>query len=136
MLELRSHRVARCAYQRVVAHDKKEYTKGYAALAHKLPGMILQNGLAQASGFLLAKGKEEHLRLLDDLLAILTQEQITQAANRDALHQEIIAADLKQTLRLTRSALESSGWIKRYVQGTLRLNASGENSLPQEKAHV
>ena len=43
----------------------------YGALAHRLPGMLLENGLAQATGFLLAKNNPEHHALLDDLCVVL-----------------------------------------------------------------
>lgn len=126
MAELRIHRVATAAFSRVEARATVSFKKKYGAVAHKLPGMILQNGLAQATGFLLAKGEPEHQALLDDLTEVMRVAGVTQAHNRDQLHQEIITAHLQQTIRLTRQALEASGWIKRYVQGTLRIDATGE----------
>lgn len=127
-MTLRAHRVARAAYLRVEAHQNEPDKKKYCAIAHKLPGMILQNGLAQATGFLLAKGgnSNEYRMLLDDLNAVLQAGGTLNAT--DALHQAIIAADLNQTLKLTRHALEASGWIKRYVQGLLRVDATGNNT--------
>ncbi|MBK1642774.1 type III-B CRISPR module-associated protein Cmr5 [Chromatium okenii] len=127
-MTLRAHRVARAAYLRVEAHQNEPDEKKYCAIAHKLPGMILQNGLAQATGFLLAKGGTEHLMLLEDLNAVLQAGGTLNVPNCNALHQAIIAADLNQTLKLTRHALEASGWIKRYVQGLLRVDATGENT--------
>jgi CRISPR-associated protein Cmr5 len=128
--ELRTHTLARAAYERVVARGNAPFKKGYGALAHKLPGMILQNGLAQATGFLLARGreKEEHRALLDDLTAVLRAVHATGAQDREALHREVIAADLSRTLVLTRRALEAGGWMKRYVQGALGIDATGEGS--------
>jgi CRISPR-associated protein Cmr5 len=106
--------------------------KKYGAIAHKLPGMILQNGLAQATGFLLAKGNnsddDHHSWLLDDLNAVLRAGGGAAHADRVALHEAIIAADLPQTLKLTRAALEASGWLKRYVQGLLRISATGDDA--------
>ncbi len=131
MVELRSHRVARCAYQRVEGRKGEEFEKKYGALAHKFPGMVLQNGLAQATGFLLAKGGEEHLALLDDLLALLRESGVTTETERQELHRQIIAADLNATLRLTRHTLEASSWLKRYVQGLLKIDATGENQEEQ-----
>ena len=128
MAELRTHAVARAAYERVIARDDAPFKKSYGTLAHKLPGMILQNGLAQATGFLLAKGKEEHRALLDDLTTVLRTVQATGAQDRDALHQEIISADLNRTMILTRRALEAGGWMKRYVQGALGIDATGEGT--------
>ena len=133
-MSLRAHRVAAAAYGRV--EDRKaladDTRKKYGAIAHKLPGMILQNGLAQATGFLLAKGNnaegDHHSLLLDDLNVVLQAGGGLGQSNREALHQAIIAADLPQTLKLTRAALEASGWLKRYVQGLLRISATGDNA--------
>ena len=95
-------------------------------LAHKLPAMILQNGLAQASGFLLAKGGHEHTALLDDLANVMCAANGSAANGGEALHHEVITADTAATMRLTRLALEASAWIKRYVQGVLKRGADGE----------
>lgn len=137
-MSLRAHRVATEAFARVEAHQAtaEQERKKYGAIAHKLPGMILQNGLAQATGFLLAKGgnsdSDHHSWLLDDLRAALRAGGSLDEPNREALHQRIIAADLNETLKLTRAALEASGWLKRYVQGLLRINATGESSTDTE----
>lgn len=133
---IRSHRVATAAYQCVEARQNDGTDcKKYGAIAHKLPGMILQNGLAQATGFLLAKGASapEHLMLLDDLKEVLRAGGALDVANGAAVHQAVIGADLARTLKLTRAALEASGWIKRYVQGVLRVTATGDTSNGEEK---
>jgi len=134
-MNVRAHRVAKMAYERVAARQNADNEKKYGAIAHKLPGMILQNGLAQATGFLLAKGAgaPEHLMLLDDLKEVLRAGGTTpNIAGGEALHTEIIGADLTQTLKLTRAALEASGWIKRYVQGVLRVTATGDENNGKE----
>lgn len=128
MAELRSHTLARVAYERVTARKEAPFKQEYGALAHKFPGMILQNGLAQATGFLLAKGKEEHRALLADLAALLRHSGAVTSSDPQALHQTVIAADLAATLLLTRRALEASSWMKRYVQGALGIDATGEPS--------
>lgn len=122
----RSHLVATAAYDVVAARQDIPFQKKYGALAHKLPGLILQNGLAQATGFLIAKGTKEHLAVLDDLRAILHATQATAAVDQADLHREIIAADLSQTMLLTRRSLEAAGWMKRYVQGVLGVDATGD----------
>ena len=134
-MNIRTHQVARVAYERVAAHREDQDKKKYGALAHKLPSMILANGLAQATGFLLAKGKSElakgkseHIDLLNDLNAVLCTTGTSTAPDGQALHQQIIASDLSQTLILTRRSLDASGWIKHYVQGVLRVNATGDTS--------
>ena len=127
MIAVRTHAVARKAYERVAARREFPEKKKYGALAHRLPGMILENGLAQATGFLLAKGKGEHCALLDDLNAVLRAAGATTAGDGRHLHESTIDADLHRTLSLTRHSLEASGWLKRYVQGVLRVGATGED---------
>ena len=131
-MKIRTHAVARAAYKCVAARRDAPDKKQYGALAHKLPGMILQNGLAQATGFLLAKAKgkgtNEHHALLTDLHAVLHGAGATNAANGEGLHQQIIDADLARTLQLTRRSLEASGWLKRYAQGVLGVDATGEQT--------
>lgn len=133
-MKMRAHHVAKAAYACVEARKDEPNKKKYGAIAHKLPGMILQNGLAQATGFLLAKGAgaPEHLMLLDDLKEVLRAGGTLDVPNHTELHQRIIGADLAQTLKYTRAALEASGWIKRYVQGVLRVTATGDTSNGQE----
>ncbi len=133
MIEVRTHAVAREAYERVHARRDCPEKKKYGVLAHKLPGMILENGLAQATGFLLAKGKTEHLALLDDLSAVLRAARAITAPDGPAFHRTVIASDLDRTMRLTRRTLEASGWIKRYVQGVLRVDATGETTTGDEE---
>ncbi len=136
-MSVRAHRVATGAYRCVDARRGIPEKKKYGAIAHKLPGMILQNGLAQATGFLLAKGggsdRDHHCMLLDDLNAVLRAGGTLDVADREALHREIIGADLGKTLKLTRHALEASGWIKRYVQGLLRVTATGDDADTEKK---
>lgn len=127
MIRVRTHLVAREAYARVAARRDDPKRKEYGALAHKLPGMILSNGLAQATGFLIAKGSGEHEALLNDLNAVLRAADAVDYPDGKTLHRHIVESDLRQTLLLTRRALETSGWIKRYVQGVLRVDATGES---------
>ena len=128
MSTIRTHAVASAAYECVDARRSDAKKKEYGALAHKLPGMILQNGLAQATGFLLAKGKQEHCALLDDLNTVLHAAEAKNTSDGTALHQKIVGSDLDEILMLTRRSLEASGWIKRYVQGVLRVDATGEQT--------
>ena len=141
MIPVRTHAVAEAAYERVDAHRRKpkEDRKAYGALAHKLPGMILRNGLAQATGFLLAKGNREHRALLEDLNAVLRAAGAVPATTDEgraldgpALHGRVIRSDLTGTMNLTRRSLEASAWIKRYVQGVLRVDATGDQAAEDE----
>lgn len=120
MIKTRTNRLATEAYRRVVAHKGDADEKDYSSLAHSFPSMILQNGLAQATGFLIAKGKGQHRTLLEDLAAVLQAANATSLADGSELHDKIINADLSETMRLTRHSLEASAWIKRYAQGLLK----------------
>ena len=124
MIETRTRMTANEAYQRVIAHRGKPSEKDYKSLANSLPGLILQNGLAQATGFLVAnsKGKGEHKALLDDLSAVLRAAKVVvDAADGEQLHREIIGSDSpRHWMQLTRHSLEASAWIKRYAQGLLK----------------
>ncbi len=128
MIRLRTHAIARKAYECIAARRDCLEKKQYGALAHGLPGMILENGLAHATGFLLAKGTGAHRALLDDLNAVLRATGATTAGDGQGLHEMIVESDLRRTLHLTRRSLEASGWLKRYVQGVLRVNATGDDS--------
>ena len=125
MTQIRTHAVASAAYDRVAARQYCQYEEEYGALAHKLPIMILQNGLAQATGFLLAKDKHEHRYLLEDLNAVLFEAGAVPTIDSLKLHELIVNSDLAGTMYLTRRSLEASSWIKRYVQGVLKLDATG-----------
>lgn len=129
-MQPRSQIVATAAFKQINSRKDKsiEENKKYATLVHKLPAMILQNGLAQATGFLLAKNELHHQELLKDLTAVFKQvdAKLANIANGEALHDAIIQSDLHQIMRMTREALEIAGWLRRYVQGVLKIDATGE----------
>ena len=130
-MKLRSQIVATTAFKRINDRKEKnnpEENKKYGTLVHKLPAMILQNGLAQTTGFLLAKNEAHHQALLEDLTAVFQQvgAKLANIADGEALHGEVIKSDLYQIMRMTREALEIAGWLRRYVQGVLKIDATGE----------
>ena len=138
-MKVRTHAVARAAYECVARRRDEKGRHGvdkekYGALAHKLPGMILENGLAQATGFLLAKDTPEHRVLLDDLCVVLRAAETTTAGDGSGLHQGIIDSDVDRTLMLTRRSLEAAGWLKRYAQGVLRVDATGTRAADDESS--
>ncbi|MFZ4538548.1 type III-B CRISPR module-associated protein Cmr5 [Propionivibrio sp.] len=135
-MQTRSQQYAKAAYPRVDAIKNKPEEKKYGALALNFPVMVLQSGLAQATGFVLAKGKYEHLKYLDDLAAVLGEghgtafqgkiidsnpaEQLEALKLRcKAFHGKIIDSNLTDYQHLTRRTLDAAGWFKRYAQGIL-----------------
>lgn len=128
MREIRSQQMAKHAYDCVVAmqvaplkekyfpnDDKKasSLSAKYRTLALNFPSMILQSSLSQSIGFLLAKGKEEHLELLAHLATLL------EFSNGENLHEHILQTDLAEYQLLTRKALDASTCLKRYTQALL-----------------
>lgn len=113
MPHIRSQKYAQRAYGLIqkVKDDNKQ-VKEYRTLALNFPTMILQSGLAQAIGFLQAKGKEEHMLLLAHIAELLGE-------NKDSLHKKILAADLSHYQLLTRKAIEAASSLKRYTQALL-----------------
>lgn len=113
MQHIRSQKYAQRSFGLIqkVKDDNKQ-VKEYRTLALNFPTMILQSGLAQAIGFLQAKGKEEHLFLLAHIAELLGE-------NKDSLHKKILEADLSHYQLLTRQAIEAASSLKRYTQALL-----------------
>jgi CRISPR-associated protein Cmr5 len=94
---------------------QKDHAK-YRTLALTFPNMILQSGLSQATGFLLAKGGAEHTAYLNDLAHVMANG----LADGAGLHQRTINSQVGEYQQLTRRALDASAWLKRYTQALLK----------------
>lgn len=113
MQHIRSQKYAQRAFGLIQkVKDSNKQVKEYRTLVLNFPTMILQSGLAQAIGFLRAKGKEEHLLLLAHIAELLGE-------NKDSLHKKILEADLSHYQLLSRQALEAASSLKRYTQALL-----------------
>jgi len=143
---IRQHNIAKSAFDCVDTRDKqygqdKANKKSYGALAHKLPMLIMQNGMAQATGFLWAKGSNEHLKLMDDLAQVIRAGAYDfphpstndLGENGKALHRHILESNIQQLTHLTRIALDASGALRRYVQGVMHIDATGEEQGNQSE---
>lgn len=113
-METRDQKYAKAAYPKVNAHSGTDTEKAYRTLALNFPVMILQSGLTQAVGFLLAKNKAEHQAYLRDLAEILG------LTNANTMHDTIIRSNLTDYQQHTRKALEAAAWLKRYTQALLK----------------
>ena len=116
-MKIRSQQYAQKAYvcvEKVKAQP--ETVKEYRTLALTFPNMVLQSGLCQAVGFLLAKGESHHhhKQLLKHLTDLLNGNE-----DYEKLHRDILKADLTEYQLLTRKALEAAAWLKRYTQALL-----------------
>lgn len=124
-MKIRTHDYAKRAYPLVESLVNDEIEGKYRTLALNFPTMILQSGLAQAIGFLKAKGKAEHQKLLAHIEEILYPN----SQNPD-LPEQVLNSDVVNYQRLTRNALDASSWLKRYTQALLK--KEGEQQEEQE----
>lgn len=107
----RGQRMAGVALARVEAvAGNTGLRKEYKTRALGFPALVMQSGLAQAVGFLRAKGNNGYL---DDLAAVMTKKDAA------GLHATIIHAPMLDYRFLTREALDAAGWIKRFSQTLL-----------------
>ncbi len=144
-VEIRSAKVARAAFSQV--EERSTLPSGgrekYLSFARSFPTLIHTSGLAQAAACALAKGEAkgaEKLQVLDDL------SQVMNAAgdgwnfeNGRALDAKArsVATDVHTYLRLTRQALQSATWIKRYAEALLASSGTanaGEMETPARAA--
>lgn len=128
MTQTRSQRLAQQIYRQIapVQHRDTEFRKQYGRLCNRFPTLVLENGLAQATGFLAgkagAKNDTVEAFFLGHLKAVLLGD------SEDNLLERIIAADLPHYQHLTRTALAAAGWYRRYAQGLLGIDATGESA--------
>lgn len=112
-MTIRSQKYAQEAYSLVAKVQGHQLETQYRTLALNFPNMILQSGLSQAIGFLMAKGKEEHQMLLEHLAVLVLNKPVKE------FHQTILEVDLTHYQLLTRQTLEAASWLKRYTQALL-----------------
>lgn len=108
---IRTQKYAELAYPLVSEIQGKDLANKYRTQALNLPTMILQSGLMQTVGFLLAKNEAEHQEIYRHLTILL---------NDPNLHATVQNSDIVAYQRLTRNAIEASGWLKRYTQALLK----------------
>jgi CRISPR-associated protein Cmr5 len=95
--------------------------KKYGSMAHKLPILIRTAGLAQALGFLDARGNDAQARLLQHLAEVLGFDKATLLARSRE-------APLTDYMRLTRQAMAALIWYKRFAQSVLQVEQGEEES--------
>ncbi|MDQ8975264.1 type III-B CRISPR module-associated protein Cmr5 [Acinetobacter johnsonii] len=117
---VRTQRYALKAYPKIDFRKGKDIEAKYRTIALDFPTLVLQGGLAQAVGFLLAKNNPEHQAYLEDLAEVLNIPTNDQNIRRQRLHHNVIYADIAEYQLLTRKALEASAWLKRYTQSLLK----------------
>lgn len=114
----REQKRARSAFERVSQHRGKEasWRDQYGGMAHKLPVLVRQAGLAQALAFVESRGKEAHRVFLEDLAQTL-------GLSKNELLKQSREAQLSQYLRFSREVLAVAQWYKRFAQSVLDVEA-------------
>ncbi len=108
---------ARTIYAQIARIEpKSQQAKEYGSMAHKLPVLIRQAGLAQALAYVSARGKPGAKQLLDDLAMTLGLEGGNRGEQLLARSRE---ASLLDYMRLTREAIIALTWYKRFAQSML-----------------
>lgn len=120
---IRTQKYALRAYPKVEKQHGKAIEAKYRTIALNFPTLVLQSGLAQAIGFLLAKAgdekESEHQKYLEDLANVLGFQANGDNSVGNVLHSKVIYAELAEYQLLTRKTLEASAWLKRYTQSLL-----------------
>ena len=108
-----------------IIQDKKGKpgeSKEYKSRMNGFAVMVMQSGLAQASGFYLGKGSgHQYLGYLQDLVQVVAAAEPGRADwNPDSFQRKVVECDALTYRLLTRDALAASSWLKRYGSAYLR----------------
>ncbi len=111
----RTQHYAEKSLKKIEAIKGKDTAKEYKSRCDNFPVMVMQAGLAQAVGFMLAKGKDNNAysQYLNDLASVMG------VADGKNFHDKIIAAQRADYRRLSRETLNAAGWFKRFGQAYL-----------------
>ena len=112
---------AQVAYQKVstVVERDDRFKKKYSTQCRRFPALIQQCGLCQAVAFLQAKGGSEEAvsDFLSDLAAAVLHGQTP--SNSERLAQLARTSHFAEYQWLTRHALATATWFKRYAEALL-----------------
>lgn len=108
--------------------DAKDKQK-YGTMAHKLPMLIRNAGLAQALAFVEARGDMAHKLLLTHVAETVYLGDIT---DRDALLSRSREADLATYMLLTRRVLAALAWYKRFTESILKISNTADADSPPD----
>jgi CRISPR-associated protein Cmr5 len=128
-MRTRDQRLAALTFRQVHRVPEGERQK-YGTAAHRLPMLIRAAGLVQALAFMKSRRKTGIDRLLADLsVAVLHLPQGLEdggenAANGNELLAQSRDGELTTYMLLTTRALQALGFLRRYVNSELKIDAS------------
>jgi CRISPR-associated protein Cmr5 len=104
--------------------EKPEYDK-YGSMAHNLPILIRQAGLAQALSFVATRKSIGQKRLLEDVKAVV-ETLFTDTTNRSLDERARKESGLLEYQLLTREVIAALVWFKRYAVSVLDVDVGME----------
>lgn len=128
-MQTHQQQYANLAWDRVAARKGHPIAADYKRQADRFPALVLQSGLAQALGFLLAKDTDAHHAYLADLCAVLSEVH-GGAADAQGRASEIVQADVIAYQRHTRQCLAAAVWFKRLAETELKSKTTADHSKP------
>ncbi|MFZ1238847.1 MAG: type III-B CRISPR module-associated protein Cmr5 [Anaerolineae bacterium] len=119
----REQTYAESAYNQIyeIYASGEAYHKKYGSLAHKLPILVRQAGLAQALAFAATRKPSAQRKLLEHLAATVLEGDV------HTLLEQSRTLPLLPYMRLTDDVMLALTWYKRYVQSVLGVDATVEN---------
>jgi len=136
MTQTRSQRLAQLVYTQVapIQHREEKFRKEYGRLCNRFPVLVLENGLAQTVGFLTGKAgrdpeKAEKI-FLDHLKNVLFDHAT------DNMLSTVLNAELAMYQHYTRQALAAAVWYKRYAEGLLGIDSTGDYAQQEDSGNA
>lgn len=127
----RDQKRAQEAYQAIRrVKDQGRFAENYGRQCLRLPALIHQCGLCQALAFFQAKGgevgdkkgKEYFHQVLQDLAKVSGLGE-----SGEKLAERAWSEDMKTYQWMTREAMASAQWLKRYAEAVLKVESGGED---------
>ena len=119
-MQTREQKYAELTYNQVHAiwGEDKTYHKKYGSLAHKLPILVHQAGLAQALAFAATRKPDAQQELLKHLAATVIDDDF------DELLKQSRESSMLEYMRLSEDVMLALTWYKRYVQFVLGVDST------------
>jgi CRISPR-associated protein Cmr5 len=95
--------------------------KRYGSMAHKLPILVHQAGLAQALAFVQSRNKTPYDKLLEHLAAAVGETDVAHLLERSR------GAELTEYVYLTERVLLALKWYKRFAQSVLKVDPTEDD---------
>ncbi|MDD1703031.1 MAG: type III-B CRISPR module-associated protein Cmr5 [Methanoregula sp.] len=112
--QIRAHKAWDCVNRKVNATDKQDYLQ----LARSFPALVHSCGLVEAVAFVTAKGDHTGRDYLSHLREVMMR-------NCD-LADESRQAPLSRYQQLSRDAIDSATWLKRYAETLLKVKTGAK----------